>query len=214
MTLIKTRLTIKLLLLVSVGLSLSQQDGTERKRPKRIVNKPVSIKEIIRYGERRGDAQGEVHQKYRSLASTPFLPIKASTDASLGKTKMLLPTPINKETDSNTGRAIVCGPEGAEFNVTWKPKIIDPERFVQIQVDFIAPTNFTEGKAHVDVYLKGSPDRLFSMDQEIACDDFIKLYDDPILSLICPLKKEISFLEFLCISTSYKHYQSDLSPLC
>lgn len=101
-------------------------------------------------------------------------------------------------------------------------------------------TNFTEGKAHVDVYLKGSPDRLFSMDQEIACDDFIKLY--PIL---CPLKKgglkfvfyihclhynvnftillfnqhfcsmknltfdlQISFLEFLCISTSYKHYQS------
>lgn len=33
---------------------------------------------------------------------------------------------------------LIQGPEGAEFNVTWKPKIIDPERFVQIQVDFIA----------------------------------------------------------------------------
>lgn len=31
------------------------------------------------------------------------------------------------------------------------------------------------------------------MDQEIACDDFIKLYDDPILSLICPLKKGDKF---------------------
>lgn len=116
-TLIKTRLTIKLLLLVSVSLSLSQLDGTERKRPKRIVNKPVSIKEIIRYGERRGDAQGEVHQKYRSLASMLFLPIKASTDASLGKTKMLLPTPINKETDNNTGRAIVCGAFNFSFSI-------------------------------------------------------------------------------------------------
>lgn len=108
-TLIKTRLTIKLLLLVSVSLSLSQQYGIERKRPKSIVKKPVSIKEIIRYGERGSNAQGEVHQKNRSFVSNPFLPMKVSTDTSLRKTKMLSSTPINKEADNNTGRAIVCG---------------------------------------------------------------------------------------------------------
>lgn len=151
------------------------------------MNKPLIIKEIIRYNERGGDAQGEVHQKNRSFAYTPNLPMKASTDASLNKTKMLLPTPIYKEADNNTGRAIVCGPEGAKFNITWKPKIIDPEKFVLIHVNFTAPTNFKEGKAHVDVYLEGSPDRLFSMDQEIACDDFAKMYP----FLICPLKKGV-----------------------
>lgn len=105
-TLIKTRLTIKLLLLVSVSLSLSQQDGIERKRPKSIVKKPVSIKEIIRYGRRGSDALGEVHQKNRSFVSNPFLPMKVSTDTSLRKTIMLS---LNKEADNNTGRAIVCG---------------------------------------------------------------------------------------------------------
>ncbi|XP_052718359.1 uncharacterized protein LOC128190371 [Crassostrea angulata] len=182
MTLIKTRLTIKLLLLVSVSLSLSQQDGIERKRPKSIVKKPVSIKEIIRYGERGSNALGEVHQKNRSFVSNPFLPMKVSTDTSLRKTKMLS---LNKEADNNTGRAIVCGPEGAKFNITWKPKIIDPEKFVQIHLNITAPINLTEGRAHIDVYLEGSPDRLFSMDQEIACDDFSK----KIPFLECPVKE-------------------------
>lgn len=81
------------------------------------MNKPLIIKEIIRYNERGGDAQGEVHQKNRSFAYTPNLPMKASTDASLNKTKMLLPTPIYKEADNNTGRAIVCGDHNFLFSI-------------------------------------------------------------------------------------------------
>lgn len=159
MTLTKI-LTMKLLLIVSVSLSLSQQEGIEQKRPKSIVvNKPVNIKEIIRYGEKGGDAKRESRLKNRSSVSMPSLPTMVSTDASLRRTKIL--SPMNTEADNNTGRAIVCGPEGAEFNITWKPKIIDPEKFVQIHFNFTAPTNFTKGKAHVDVYLEGTPDRLF-----------------------------------------------------
>lgn len=53
--------------------------------------------------------------------------------------------------------------------------------------------NFTEGRAHIDVYLEGSPDRLFSMDQEIACDDFSKKI--PLLE--CPVKEgSMKFLTF------------------
>lgn len=107
----------KLLLVVFVSRSLSQPDGIGRKGQKSIMNKPLIIKEIIRYNERGGDAQGEVHQKNRSFAYTPNLPMKASTDASLNKTKMLLPTPIYKEADNNTGRAIVCGDHNFLFSI-------------------------------------------------------------------------------------------------
>lgn len=99
---------MKLLLIVSVSLSLSQQEGIEQKRPKSIVvNKPVNIKEIIRYGEKGGDAKRESRLKNRSSLSMPSLPTMVSTDASLRRTKIL--SPMNTEADNNTGRAIVCG---------------------------------------------------------------------------------------------------------
>lgn len=49
-----------------------------------------------------------------------------------------------KLTNIFNSKMLLQGPEGAEFNITWKPKIIDPEKFVQIHFNFIARKTYLQ----------------------------------------------------------------------
>eukprot|EP00105_Crassostrea_gigas_P027385 XP_011448700.1 PREDICTED: uncharacterized protein LOC105343154 [Crassostrea gigas] len=102
------------------------------------------------------------------------------------KNKLSLVGPqLSDEADNNTGTVIVCGPEGAHLNITWRPKVIDPYKCVRIYFDIISPTYFDKGHGILDVYLKGSSYPMYSVDRETSCSFFKQL--DPLI--MCPLKK-------------------------
>lgn len=146
-------------IIVFVSLSFTQEDGEGRRgRP---------IKETIRFGGRSGEEQ-------RSIGSS--LPTDASNSASFQK---------KFKVDNNTGTAVVCGPKDAQLNVSWTPKVIDPDKSVELYFNITNPINFDKGQADVDVYMEGSSDPIFSVVQEIACDDIRKA----ISFVTCPLKK-------------------------
>lgn len=153
-------------IIVFVSLSFTQEDGHRSGR---------SIKETIRSALKSGEEQG-------SIGSSMLT--DASNAASFQK---------KFKVDNNTGTAVVCGPEGAELNVSWTPKVIDPDKSVKLYFNIKNPIDFNKGQADVDVYMEGSSDPIFSVVQEIACEDIRKA-----VSLItCPLKKgDIHKFEF------------------
>lgn len=145
-------------IIVFVALSFTQGNGS-RSGP--------SVKETIRSG-------GKSSEEQRSIGSS--LPSEASNAASFQ----------NKfKVDNNTGTAVVCGPDGAHLNVSWRPKVIDPDKSIQLYFDITNPIDFEKGQANVDVYMEGSSDPIFSVVQEIACNDISKV--SPLIQ--CPLKK-------------------------
>lgn len=105
--------------IVFIGLAFSQEDGDGRELPKYVVvNKQINIREIIRFGGRRGEGQGDTANfeipedndyPWTSLSS---LFTKASNDASLRKMKTMLPLSGLRwldQTDNDPGKAVVCG---------------------------------------------------------------------------------------------------------
>lgn len=86
---------------------------------------------------------------------------------------------------NNTGTAVVCGPKGAHLNLSWTPKIIDPDKSVMLYFNFTNPIDFNKGKADIDVYMEGSSDPIFSVVQDIACSEISK----QLPFITCPMKK-------------------------
>lgn len=106
---------------------------------------------------------------------------------------------------------LFSGPPGSHINVTWKPRIIDPQKSVEIFFDIVdrkflynitvircvyMPWNsstyfsisltaidFVKGYADITVYNGGSP--IFSLDQDITCQIVAK--ELPLIK--CPIKK-------------------------
>lgn len=195
-----TRLKVQVLLSIIsfVSLSFSQEDGKTRSDTNYVViDKQINIKEIIRFGGRGGDVKGE-NAKIEvpenngvfdsSLTSLSSLMTKAHNAANLKNLKGMLPLSglqwLDKA-ENNTGSAIVCGPKGAHLNISWVPKVIDPQKSVMIYFDVTNPIDFNKGLVHLDVYMEGSPDPIFSLDQDVACNDLKHVA--PFIG--CPLKK-------------------------
>lgn len=194
--------TLRIQVLVSiiafVSLSFSQEDGEIRADTNYfVIDKQINIKEIIRFGGRRGDVKGE-NAKIEvpgdnglfdsTLTSLSSLLTKVHNAANLKKLKGMLPLSglqLLDKAENNTGTAIVCGPKGAHLNISWVPKVIDPQKSVKIFFDVTNPIDFNKGLAHIDVYMEGSPDPIFSLDQDVACDDIKHIA--PFIG--CPLKK-------------------------
>ncbi|XP_062591711.1 uncharacterized protein LOC134253214 [Saccostrea cucullata] len=191
------RLAVQVLVavLLFVSLSLSQEDG--EKRPSYIVvDKQINVREIIRLGggrvqDQNGVEEFEAPEEAGSSqgASVSSLFSMLANAAKLRKIKNMLPLSgiqVLDAADDDTGKAINCGPEGSHINVTWKPKVIDPQKYVQIYLDIVDPIDFDKGKAHVDVYMEDSPDPIFSVDQDMACADIQKAVGK---IFTCPIKK-------------------------
>lgn len=196
MTRLKVQVLVSLILLVSLSFSL--EDGEVRRGTDYVViDKQINIREIIRFGGRVGGVKGQTSKTEvqenngvlgSSLSSLSSLLTKAHNFASLKKLKDMLPLSGLQWLDkpgNNTGTAIVCGPEAAHINISWVPKVIDPQKSVKIYFDVINPIDFNKGLAHLDVYMEGSPNPIFSLDQDVACDDIKHVA--PFIG--CPLKK-------------------------
>lgn len=105
--------------IVFIGLAFSQEDGDGRELPKYVVvNKQINIREIIRFGGRRGEGQGDTanfeipEDNDYSWTSLSSLFTKASNGASLRKMKTMLPLSGLRwldQTDNDPGKAVVCG---------------------------------------------------------------------------------------------------------
>lgn len=176
-------------IIVFISLSFSQEDGEGRGRPNYVlVDKKINVKEIIRFG-RRGDANGEVSEfdspkdNAESGSSLTSLLTRVSNAINLRKMKNMLP--LSGLELSDTGTAIVCGPPGAHLNVSWTPKLVDREKAIKFYLDIVNPIDFGHGQGHIDVYLEDSPDPVFSVDQDIACNDIHQMTK----LITCPLKK-------------------------
>lgn len=105
---IKQKIYLKKII-VFISLSFSQEDGQVREHPDYVVlDKKISIKEIIRFGGRRDESHGQMEtpqgKKNRGYLLSQFL-------ANASKAVTLR----NDKTDNNTGVAIVCGTK----IVTW-----------------------------------------------------------------------------------------------
>lgn len=105
---------------VFVSLAFSQEDGEGRGLPKyAVVNKQINIREIIRFGWRRGEEGQEDTASFEipednsnSWTSLSSLLTKASNAASLRKMKTMLPLSGLRwldQTDNDPGKAVVCG---------------------------------------------------------------------------------------------------------
>lgn len=181
-------------IIVCVSLSFSEEDGEGRERPKYVVVvKKISVKEIIRFG-RGGDENGEVAEfdgpkdnGANGLSSTSLLTRMANA-ISLRKMKNMLPLSglqLLATSYNETGTASVCGPEGAHLNISWTPKVVEREKSIQVYMDIVNPIDFNNGLGHIDVYLEDSPDPVFSIDQDISCDEI----RTRVSIISCPLKK-------------------------
>lgn len=181
---------------VCVSLAFSQEDGEGRRLPKyAVVNKQINIREIIRFGWRRGEEGQEDTASFEipednsnSWTSLSSLLTKASNAASLRKMKTMLPLSGLRwldQTDNDPGKAVVCGPEGAHFNITWEPKVVDSQKSVKVDFDITNPIDFDKGQIHLELYQKGSSDPMFSLDQDMSCSQIAQVA--PFVK--CPLKK-------------------------
>lgn len=105
---------------VCVSLAFSQEDGEGRRLPKyAVVNKQINIREIIRFGWRRGEEGQEDTASFEipednsnSWTSLSSLLTKASNAASLRKMKTMFPLSGLQwldQTDNDPGKAVVCG---------------------------------------------------------------------------------------------------------
>lgn len=119
-----TRLKVQVLLSIIsfVSLSFSQEAGKTRSDTNYVViDKQINIKEIIRFGGRRGDVKGE-NAKIEvpenngvfdsSLTSLSSLMTKAHNAANLKNLKDMLPLSGLQwlyKAENNTGTASVCG---------------------------------------------------------------------------------------------------------
>ncbi|XP_048772029.2 uncharacterized protein LOC125677955 isoform X1 [Ostrea edulis] len=196
-------------ILLFVSLSYSQEQWEGQKFAKyAVVDKQINVREIIRFGGREGEGQNDVEESEvpeeagsRGFSASSMLTM-LSNAAKIRKVKNMLPlSGIQWLKDDDTGKAINCGPAGSHLIVTWKPRIIDPQKSVFISLDITNPIDFDKGKAHIDVYMEDSPDPIFSVDQDIACQDLAKQL--PLFH--CPMKKGESH------KTSFTY--SDLSKL-
>ncbi|XP_078335445.1 uncharacterized protein LOC111134695 [Crassostrea virginica] len=177
-----------------VAQSSSQDEEDGRRRPNYVVvDKHINVREIIRFGGKRGAVQDGVEEfevpgddnsaPYQSPFSS--LLAKVSNAAKWRKVQNMLPLSGIQYFLGDMGTAEVCGPPGAHINISWSPKVIDPQKSVKIYFDVTIPIDFNKGKGHVDVYMEDSPDPIFSVDQDFGCDDIAKK-----ASMIkCPLKK-------------------------
>lgn len=118
--------TLRIQVLVSiiafVSLSFSQEDGEIRADTNYfVIDQQINIKEIIRFGGRRGDVKGE-NAKIEvpgdnglfdsTLTSLSSLLTKVHNAANLKKLKGMLPLSglqLLDKAENNTGTAIVCG---------------------------------------------------------------------------------------------------------
>ncbi|XP_048772041.1 uncharacterized protein LOC125677957 [Ostrea edulis] len=180
-------------ILLFVSLSYSQEQWEGQKFPKyAVVDKHINVREIIRFGGREGEGQNDVEESEvpeeagsRGFSASSMLTM-LSNAAKIRKVKNMLPLSGIQwlKDDDDTGKAINCGPAGSHLIVTWKPRIIDPQKSVRISFDIVNPIDFDKGKGHVDVYMEDSPDPIFSVDQDIACQDLAKQFP-----VRCPMKK-------------------------
>lgn len=191
-------LSVQLLafVVVFISQSVSHEDGARRNSQSyATVNKKFNNKNFV--GRKRIEAQGkniedfEIIKNSKSFwSSMSFMFAKTSTDAKLKypKNKLSLVGPQGSdEADNNTGTVIVCGPEGAHLNISWRPKVIDPYKCVRIYFDIISPTYFDKGQGKLDVYLKDSSYPMYSVVRDTSCSFFKQL--DPLIK--CPLKKGV-----------------------
>ncbi|XP_048736353.1 uncharacterized protein LOC125651687 [Ostrea edulis] len=185
-------LTIQVLaaILLSVSLSYSQENGERWEFPKyMVVDKQINVREIIRFGGRQSEEQNEKEFEVPGEAgsrrfSASSLLTMLSNAAKMRKVKNMLPlSGIQWIKDDDIGKAINCGPPGSHINVTWKPRIIDPQKSVEIFFDIVDPIDFVKGYADITVYNGGSP--IFSLDQDITCQIVAK--ELPLIK--CPIKK-------------------------
>lgn len=182
-----------------VSPSVFHEDGT-RWNPQSypIVNKKVHNMQTVHLVQKRKKARGKSFENFEVTgnnesfwSSMSLLFAKTPTSAKLKypKNKLSMVRPQwTDETDNNTGRVIVCGPEGAYFNISWRPKVIDPYKCVRIYFDIISPIYFDKGQGRVDVYLEGSSYPMYSVVRLVSCDFFQNI--DPLVR--CPLKKGVS----------------------
>lgn len=96
-------------IIVFISLSFSQEDGQVRKHPYYVViYKKISIKEIIRFGGRRDESNGQMEAP-KGKKNHGYLLSQLLANSSKAVTLR------NDKTDNNTGVAIVCGTK----IVTW-----------------------------------------------------------------------------------------------
>lgn len=192
-----TCLTIQLLVstIVIVSFSFSQENRDGRGRSNYVgTEKKFNIKEIIRFGGERGEVKRETAKnkvsadKDLSESSLTLLsPLLAEAHSATSLKKMLPLSGLQglDKAENNTGTAIICGPKGAHLNISWVPKVIDTNKSVKIFIDITNPIDFNYGQVHLDVYIDGSPNPIFSLAADFACTDIESV--DPFTK--CPLKK-------------------------
>lgn len=209
-----TTLTMKAVqLLASIAvfssISFSQEDKAGKEHTNYLLfDNKISVEEITRIGERRSELMREnaEEKEYNESSLSSFL-TKISNAYKLRKLNNdIFRSPGFKwfdNTDNSTGKAFVCGPEGAHLNISWKPKIISTEKPIQIYLDIVYPIDFKEGLARIDVYRKGIPDPVFSVDEGITCTDI----NNWVPFIRCPIKRGNSF------SFSFKYSETQLQPV-
>lgn len=200
-----TSLTIQLLVstTVIVSFSFSQGDRQERGRSN-YADKQFNIKEIIRFGGKKVEVKRETTKNKvsadKDLSESLLSPLLADATS----LKNMVPLSGLKglvKAKNNTGTAIVCGPNGAHLNISWVPKVIDTDKSVMIFINITNPIDFNYGQVHLDVYIDGSPNPIFSLATDFACTDIISV--DSFLK--CPLKKRRKTFYFFPIQQFRKN---------
>lgn len=199
-----TSLTIQLLVSTTVIVSFSFSQGNRQERGRsNYADKQFNIKEIIRFGGKKVEVKRETTKNKvsadKDLSESLLSPLLADAYSATSLKNMVPLSGLKGlvKAKNNTGTAIVCGPNGAHLNISWVPKVIDTNKSVRIFIDITNPIDFNYGQVHLDVYIDGSPNPIFSLAADFACTDIKSV--DPFTT--CPLKKG----EKLSVS---RHYHS------
>lgn len=187
-----TSLTIQLLVSTTVIVSFSFSQGNRQERERsNYADKQFNIKEIIRFGGKKVEVKRETTKNKvsadKDLSESLLSPLLADAHSATSLKNMVPLSGLKGlvKAKNNTGTAIVCGPNGAHLNISWVPKVIDTNKSVRIFINITNPIDFNYGQVHLDVYIDGSPNPIFSLAADFACTDIISV--DSFLK--CPLKK-------------------------
>lgn len=200
-------LAVQLLASIAVfsSISFSQKDKEVKGHTNYLLfDKKINVEEIIRIGETKSVTVRENAEEKESNKSQLSSFLTKISNAFKLNNDMFQSKGLQwfNNTDNSTGTAFVCGPEGAHLNITWKPKVISTEKSVQIYLDLVYPIDFKEGLARIDVYRKGIPNPVFSIDEGITCTDI----NNWVPLIRCPIKRRNGF------RISFKYSETQLQP--
>ncbi|XP_046572410.1 uncharacterized protein LOC124280509 [Haliotis rubra] len=82
---------------------------------------------------------------------------------------------------TEAGHVQSCSPTDPKFNVTWEPKVLDPEGSIVVNYTYKIPHDFNSGIADVALYFNKIQNPIFEDSFPVTCDE-VKKY------IPCPFK--------------------------